>query len=236
MRKTNFANNYFYHIYNRGVDKRDIFKSDHDRFRLLKTLQILNDVKATYLDIRSFFNPHALNQSLASTEKTKREAWVRIHTFCFMPNHFHLLLEQFKEEGISKFLHKISTSYTKYFNLKNERTGRLFEGPFKAILIEKEEYLLHLSRYMHINPIELIEPDWKEKGIQNWPKVKAFLSEYKWSSYPVYVGKRTWRTIEEIVYKGTILSYFKSPRSYEEFLSSFAVGDLEKIREVKIEA
>lgn len=239
MRKTIFATNHFYHIYNRGVDKRKIFQNNKDRFRFLKTLEILNDVKATYLDLRVFFNP-IVNQSLAltrtSTREVEKEPWVRIHAFCLMPNHFHLLLEQVTDKGVTKFLHKISTAYTKYFNLKNERTGRLFEGTFKAILIDRDEYLIHLSRYIHLNPIELIKPKWKEDGVYSWKKIKKFLSEYIWSSYPVYRGKGTWRTIEEIVFQKTILSYFKSPDAYQKFLLSFVVGDLEKIKDLKIEA
>lgn len=235
MRKTLFSNNHFYHIYNRGVDKRKIFNSDNDRFRFLKTLQILNDTKATYLDLRLVLNP-IVNQSLALTKDEERNPWVRIHAFCLMPNHFHFLIEQATDKGITKFLHKISTSYTKYFNLKNKRTGRLFEGTFKAILIEKDEYLLHLSRYIHLNPIELVEPKWKEKGIKNFKKIKKFLKEYKWSSYPFYTGEKTWRTIEEIIYPKTILSYFESSRSYQKFLLDFAIEDLEKVKDFKIEA
>lgn len=241
MRRTVFANNHFYHIYNRGVDKRKIFDSNRDKFRFLKITQILNDTEATYLDVRSFFHPlDNPNLSLASTEasngKARKTPWVRIHAFCLMPNHFHFLLEQTTDQGITKFLHKISTGYTRYFNIKNERTGRLFEGTFKAILIKKDEYFLHLSRYIHLNPIELIEPQWKEDGVNSWKKIKKFLAEYIWSSYPIYIGKGTWRTIEEIVSKERILSYFKSPSAYQKFLLSFMVDDLEKIKDFKIEA
>lgn len=231
MRKTVFATNNFYHIYNRGVDKRRIFEDKNDYFRFLKTLQILNNIKATYLDLRSSFKQEK-NRSLASTNNP----WVKIHAFCLIPNHFHLLLEQVVDEGITKFLHKIGTAYTKYFNLKYERTGRLFEGTFKAILIDQEEYLLHLSRYIHLNPVELIEPKWEEKGVKNWTKIKKFLFDYKWSSYSIYVGERTWRTIEKLVYKKTIQSYFKSAQSYKNFVLDFVVDDLEGIRDFLVKA
>lgn len=235
MRKTIFTNNHFYHIYNRGVDKRKIFDNDRDRFRFLKTMQVLNNTEATYQDLRLVFNP-IVDQSLALTREEKGKPWVRIHAFCLMPNHFHLLIEQIVDKGVTKFLHKISTSYTKYFNLKNNRTGRLFEGTFKAILIEKDEYLIHLSRYIHLNPVELIGPNWKEKGIKNWTRTKRFLSEYKWSSLPIYLGKKTWQTIEDLVSVEMILPFFKSPSSYKNFLFSFIAADLEKIKYLKIEA
>ncbi len=94
---------------------------------------------------------------------------VEILCFCLMPNHFYLILKQLIEGGILLFMQKLA-GYVYYFNLKFKRIRSLFQGKFKAIEIDNENYLLHLSRYQHLNPLELIEPDWKEDGIKNLKK------------------------------------------------------------------
>ncbi len=106
-----------------------------------------------------------------------------------MPNHIHLLITPSKENSASLFMQKIFTGYTMYFNKKNERSGRLFESTFKAILIDKDEYLKYLFAYIHLNPVKLIEPAWKDKGIENLEKAKEFLNNYRWSSYSSYVNE-----------------------------------------------
>ena len=160
MRKVQFANNYHYHIYNRGVDKRKIFLEDQDYYRFIHDLFEFNDLDAT-INLGRRFNEQG---STSIKTSKKRKKLVEIMCFCLMPNHFHLILKQIRERGITKFMHKIGTGYTMYFNKKYQRTGALFEGRFKAIMIEKDEYLIHLSRYLHMNPIELIESNWRGKA------------------------------------------------------------------------
>lgn len=129
-----------------------------------------------------------------STEKL-----VDIICYCLMPNHFHLLLKQVAENGISKFISQISNSYTKFFNTKNKRIGPLLQGAFKAVLIENDEQLLHVSRYIHLNPVV--------SGIVNT------LEKYPWSSYQEYkIGSIFCKTEE-------ILSFFKTKTEYLEFLN-----------------
>jgi len=122
--------------------------------------------------------------------------------------------------------------YVYSFNLKYKRVGPLFQGKFKAIQIENENYLLHLSRYQHLNPVELIEPNWKEEGIKNWKKVSQFLESYRWSSFPDYIGKKNFPSVTQ---RELINTYFKKPEDYKKFITEFLLEDLEKIEDLLIE-
>ena len=144
-----------------------------------------------------------------------------------MPNHFHLIVKQLVDGGITKFMHKLGTGYTLYFNQKYKRTGSLFEGKFKRIYIDKDEYLIHLSRYIHLNPIELIQHDWKKRGIKDWEKVNEFLKNYRWSSYPDYIGKKNFPSV---IKKDFLMGYFdKSKEKYENFVRNWISEDLKKV-------
>ena len=101
----------------------------------------------------------------------KRKLLVEILVFTLMPNHFHLLLKQKQENGISKFMHKLGVGYSMYFNQKYERTGSLFQGTYKAIPVNNDSYFIHLPYYIHLNPLDLIEPKWKNGEIKNYNKV-----------------------------------------------------------------
>ena len=125
---------------------------------------------------------------------------VEIICYCLMPNHFHLLLCQTRDEGITEFLSKLSNSYTKYFNIKNNRAGHLLQGEFKAVHIETNEQLIHLTRYVHLNP--LVNFTTKD------------LNEYQWSSYPEYIDL----TKSNVCYKTIILEQFGSLKEYQEFV------------------
>jgi putative transposase len=113
---------------------------------------------------------------------------VEILAFVLMPNHFHLILKQKKTDGIAKFMQKIGTGYTMYFNKKYERVGSLFQGKFKAVLIENEAHYIHLPSYIHLNPIELM--NYRGSTSIGVVEKMKFLENYQWSSYPDYIGKK----------------------------------------------
>ncbi len=117
-----------------------------------------------------------------------------------MPNHFHFLLKQLKEGGITEFLSKLCNSYTKYFNTKYKRVGPLLQGEFKAVLVESDEQLLHLSRYIHLNPLVSY--------------IVKNLDLYEWSSYEEYINSKS----KGVCVKENVLSFFKSPASYKQFV------------------
>jgi len=178
-RKHPFETGYRYHVYNRGVDKRLIFKLKGDYKRFLFTLEKCNSGEPA----RHLTRDH-LNVLKKNTRKKKSDPvqLVEIHAFCLMPNHYHIILEQLVDGGISKFLQKVMTSFTQYFNVKYERSGVLFQGRTKSKLIDDDDYLCWLTRYIAMNPLDLCEPKWKEKGISDRAKSLRFLRSYKWKS------------------------------------------------------
>lgn len=142
-----------------------------------------------------------------------------IGAFCLMPNHFHLLLHEKIEGGITLFLRKLCTAYSMYFNTKNERTGKLFERAFLAEHADFDEYLKYLFSYIHLNPAKIVDSGWKERGPGNLNKVKDFVEKYEFSSYRNYLGELE---NNEILNKEAFPDYFsdKGVRSeIEEWLT-----------------
>lgn len=203
-RTTPFVNGQIYHIFNRGNEKRIIFQSNRDRSRFLKSLQYyqLTDPK-----------PRFSKFSLSRKKGLKNKKTVEIFCYCLMPNHFHLLIRQLENEGISKLMSKFLNSYTKYFNAKYARVGALMQGQFKAVLVESDEQLIHLSRYIHLNPIVSY--------------IVKNLKDYPWSSYREYI-----QNYEGFCDKKEVLNFFKTPAAYEQFvLDQTAYGmELELIK------
>lgn len=213
-RKINFAPDTYHHIYSRGTEKREIFldKADYYRFLMLlylcngKTMvdmQKLNREGLTFTDIMHIDKGHTL---------------VDIGVYCLMPNHIHLLIKSKEEKQTSKFLQKLFTAYTMYFNKNYKRTGRLFESTAKSILVEKDKYLEYLFAYIHLNPIKIVDPQWKENGIKNTDEIKAFLDEYLWSSYGAYTNKNFKNSI---INKKAFPEYFSTSKSFNHFIDSW---------------
>lgn len=183
-----FQEGAFYHVYNRGNRKQNIFLNYKDYQRFLKR-----------------------------TREFKEKFGVTILCYCLMPNHFHFLLRQDSEVSLSVFMLRLSTSYAKYFNIKYEEVGSLFQDRFKAKLIETDEYLLQLSRYIHRNPKELLP---STPGVE--------LVDYQWSSYAAYLNGAK----NELVDPHFILDYFAKAnpsKDYKDFVEyGLKVEDLPK--------
>lgn len=186
-----------YHIYNRGVEKRNTFLEEKDYLRFLSSLYEFNDTRPSlnfgrYLD-------------LIEVELQSKKPLVEIFAFCLMPNHYHLMLRALRENGITEFMRKIGTGYTNYFNLKYDRVGPLFQGKYKARTLSNQAHFLHLPYYIHLNPLDLINPDWKNSGIKNIDRTCDFLKNYHWSSLPDYLGERNFsRLINTKLFKKLI--------------------------------
>lgn len=184
------VNDQFYHVYNRGVEKRRIFDNRRTYTRFLQAVSYYQLVGpkpkfSNFIKYKSF-------------EPNPNKKIAEIICYCLMPNHFHFLVKQLKEGGVSEFISKLTNSYTKYYNIKFNRIGPLLQGRFKAVLMESDEQLMHISRYIHLNP------------------VSSFLvqkpEDYEWSSYNEYLnGKR-------MCAKEEILSFFKSVKDYKKFI------------------
>jgi len=210
--KTYIANG-FYHIYNRGVEKKEIFLDDQDKRIFLYYLKI-------YLSPKELiFNEIKADETLTEEEKAEKiikisrlnNFYQRIDLLCFalMGNHYHLLLKQKEKNGIEMFMRSLNTKYAKYFNFKYQRVGPLFQSRYKAVLIEQEEYFIHVSRYIHLNPLETLPPGKK-------------LVSYPWSSYPAYLGKQEISWIN----KSYLKEYFKKFNgfnfdSYQGFVEGY---------------
>src|SRR3989344_8639651 len=145
MRKVPFVNGEFYHVYNRGVDKRDIFSDQYDLDRFFQSMNEFNVVEP----IGSIYENSFIRNSLGGL--TPKLKLVNVIAFCLNQNHYHFLLEQVIDKGIEKFMHKLSTGYTCYFNERNKRSGSLFQGTYKSKHIDSNEYLLYLSAYVNLN-------------------------------------------------------------------------------------
>ena len=213
-RKFVFSEGEYYHVYNRGVERRDIFHDDPDRLRFHRMLHIANSTNPVV---------YKLIQRSPLDEIKIGERLVAIGAYCLMPNHFHLLLKEITEGGISKFMEKLTTAYSKYYNKKHNHSGVLFQGRFKAEHVDNDEYLKYLFAYIHLNPVKLIEPRWRDDGIENSKAAKSYLSDYKHSSYLDYAKEHTGVSREEL----TILSreefpeYFAEPRDFQDFVNDW---------------
>lgn len=150
MRKTIFANEEYYHVYNRGVEKRDIFSNACDQQRFLQGMVEFNTLDPIGSIYQNSFRKKT--QLRSSTSKfADKDALVAIVAYCLNPNHYHFVLQQVADHGVEKYMQRIGTGYTNYFNNKHERSGGLFQGKFKAIHIDSNEYLLHISAYVNLN-------------------------------------------------------------------------------------
>lgn len=192
MRKEEFAIGEYYHIYNRGVDKREIFSDGQDYFWFLSGLSAFNDEKLT-----GSLSAKIKNRSLASE---KKELLVEIIAYCLNPNHYHLILREEKEKGITEFMHRLGTSYTKFFNQKYNHSGSLFQGTFKAIHIDSNKYLNYLSCYINHNHF-----------IHGYSKDKNEI--YPYSSLPDYLQKRKQAFINSQI----IMQELKNPNDYLKY-------------------
>ena len=221
MKKPPFVNGEVYHVYNRGVEKRDIFNNDKDRIRFVHNLYEMNDAAPV------------LNSSYWLTKKnqymevqlpyiiTSRSKLIDIFAFCLMPNHYHLLVRQLKDGGVSKFMQKFGTAYTNYFNLKNERVGSLFQGRFKAVLVKEDIYFRHICHYIHLNPLDLFAPEWRENKLENFKKASEFLLNYRWNSYPDYAGKKNFPSV---INKSLCSRIFGDEQAYQKNLKEWLLN------------
>ncbi|KKQ34952.1 MAG: hypothetical protein US50_C0030G0009 [Candidatus Nomurabacteria bacterium GW2011_GWB1_37_5] len=206
-KKPPFLENQIYHLYNRGADKRVIFETSGDYVQFIHYLFCLNDKDCYENLIRSQKN--AMVSEVEPQSFKKRDMLVEILSFCLMPNHFHLLIKQKKEGGIVKFMQKLGTGYTMYFNIKNQRTGCLFQGRFKAKIIDNNAYYMHIPHYIHFNPIDLIN----DRGSTSISEKMTFLENYRWSSFPDYVGKKNFPSVTN---REFLLGHFGGEENYKK--------------------
>ncbi len=185
MNRKPFELQEWYHCFNRGVEKRIVFESELDANRFLSLLYLANGTKAVDL----------FNERKPTLEKAfqvnRGNPIVAIGAYCLMPNHFHLLLKEISEGGITLFMKKVGIAYAMYFNAKNERVGNLFVKPFRSRHISTDRYFQRVLQYIHCNPAELFESGWKAGTVKNMNTLEKKLIEYKYSSFGSYTGFKT---------------------------------------------
>lgn len=211
LRRITFSPDESYHIYNRGVDKRQIFFDTKDHERFIKLLFIANNTEPIRFE-------EVKNKKLKDIKRKKQ--LVSIGAWCIMPNHFHLLLKEKEDGGITIFMKKLLTGYSMYFNTKHQRRGALFEGRFKAQHLDNDNYLKHQYSYIHLNPIGIIDKDWKNKKINNLNEAKKYIENYKYSSYFDY-AKESERDEVLILSKEAFPKYFETKSDFKDLLESW---------------
>ncbi len=200
-----FAVDEWYHCYNRGVDKRKIFEDDRDRERFMLGLFVANSEIPVH--ISNMKNPR-LQKILGDNSFECGDPLVEIGAYCLMPNHFHFLIRETIERGIARFMQKLCTGYTMYFNTKHERTGALLAGTFKSKHAPDDTYLKYLVSYIHLNPAKLFDPKWKT-GNGNLHTIKKNLEEYRYSSLPDFLEQER---LEKVIIGKTLFElYEKTP-------------------------
>jgi putative transposase len=222
-RKFKFSIGEFYHLYNRGNDKRAIFHEPNDYNRFLALLYVCNGTNP--VDISKHFSEGRTFAEILTIERG--EQIVDIGAYCLMPNHFHLLIRENRENGISLFMRKLLTGYSMYYNKKHKHSGSLFESKFKATHANSDEYLKYLFSYIHLNPIKLIDAEWKEKGITDKVMAKQYLRGYKYSSYDNYIlnGNNM-----NILNKSAFPDYFSEFNNFENFIDEWLNFNNAKVR------
>ena len=219
-RKVKFSENEYYHVYNRGVDKRTVFENDSDHKRFCMLLYLCNQESPVRFDHLPEWKGSTSPELIASVFYADNpKPLVAIGAYCLMPNHFHILVKEINDGGITKFMQKLSTAYTMYFNSGRKRSGALFQGRFKAEHVNTDTYLKYLFAYIHLNPVKLIEPKWKVVGILNKQKIFDFLNAYPYSSYLDYLDSS--REFSKILERKKFPDYFPSRKDFKSEIADW---------------
>jgi len=230
MRKTQFQIDGFYHLYDRGVDKREIFMNDNNFIRFLTSLKEFNNESSdNQRKVEKSRRMKILNQKYETKFRMntklsfvggddmsflKMPKFVDIICYSLNPNHYHLLVKQLMEKGVEKFMHKLNLGYTKYFNKINDRSGALLQGPFQSVAVETDEQLLYLSAYINGN-IEIHGLS----SAESWP----------WNSYQDYLGKRN----GALCNKQPVISQFRDIAEYSRYTADVIKEASKRKQEIK---
>jgi putative transposase len=174
-------------VFNRGAHKAPIFKTPEDYERFMLLLYIANDMRAfEFRNAARKYEGRPFSDMFAGEERQKDQ--VDVLAYALMPNHFHLVLREKSEGGIERFMRKAMTAYSMYFNAKHQHSGVLFQGRFKSSHVADETYFRWIFAYVHLNPIEIVAPDWESGRFGPMGEIRKRMGEYMYSSYPDYQG------------------------------------------------
>lgn len=221
-RETPLVNDQIYHVLNRGISFQPTFSLKRDFDRAIEVIRYYQNKKVPLRYSKFVLLSYSERQRIIDELFKSKEFLVGIIAYCLMPNHFHLILKQLVENGISKFMANLSDSYVRYFNVKHKRKGPLFQGRFKAVRVETDEQLKHLSRYVHLNPYT----SYVVKTIHE-------LFSYSYSSFSEYLGEPT----NNFCDKEIVLGQFKNVEAYQKFVLDQAdyQRELEEMKHLVLE-
>ncbi len=208
-----------WHVLNRGVEGRNLFLDTQDYARFVHNLYEFND-SAPADNLWRHFDSSGMRDFVNPSSRMKRKLLVNIHGWALMKDHYHLLLSERVDGGISLFLRKLNVGYANYFNARYKRKGTLFQGRTKKILIEHQSHFLYILHYLHLNPLDYLEGanKWRlrsKSGIRNVGEALEYLDSYRWSSYLDYVGKKNFPSIlTTSLFKNALGNYRESLNEY----------------------
>lgn len=213
-----FSVDEYYHLYSRGVAQQKVFLDEDDHLRFLALLYAGNARKTIHV---SDFGKKKIAEIFACP---RGNTLTDIGAYCLMPSHFHLLIREKADTGVTLFARKLLTGYSMYFNKKYQRTGSLFAHPFRAQHVTDDQHLQYLLAYIHLNPVKTIDPEsWSGKRITNPPAAKKFLDNYRFSSYHEYVHVKDdpCRAESAIINRAVFPEYFSGPHDFSSFINEW---------------
>ncbi|PIR87571.1 MAG: hypothetical protein COU10_03935 [Candidatus Harrisonbacteria bacterium CG10_big_fil_rev_8_21_14_0_10_45_28] len=214
-----------YHVLNRGVDKRNVVNDDNDRFRFVHSLYIFNDSKP-------------LDENHTRTDYFKaaieRVPLVDIHAWCLMDNHYHLLVSPIDDDlkNLATFMKKLNMGYARYFNERNHRSGYLWQGKYKKILIEQDSHFLHIPYYIHLNPLDRLSKDWRSGPVSDIQCSLEYLTKYRWSSHLDYIGERNFSSV---INNELLTETLGSPEKYISAVNKYLSMDMRAEQQIRLE-
>jgi putative transposase len=152
------------------------------------------------------------------TDVKHRDLLVNIHSFCLMPNHYHLLLSPLRENGMALFMKKLNGGYVKYFNIKNSRKGRLFETTYKAVPVQSDPHFIHLPYYILANPLDLFDYGWRARNLHDYNAAWEWLGRYRWSSHLDYLGIPNFPGATQ---RDLLCDFFDGAKGYQEHIQQW---------------
>jgi len=216
MRNIEIESGEYYHVYNRGVERRRVFLKPEHFERFYQSLAMFNDVSYKHHGCQTFKESVESYRSLGTVERR----FVDIVAFALIPNHFHFLLRQKEDGGIAKFLQKVQQGYTRFFNLSHGRTGCLFSSSYQAEHIDSDSHFEHMVRYIHLNPLDVGGLPWRldDEKKTTYSEVIDYLSTYPWSSHHVYLSGKQSFPVVDLEHVNWLCN---TPSDYERYLASW---------------
>ena len=217
----------FYHVLNRGVEKRNIFMDDRDRARFIHDLYEFNSTERADPNFGRTSTSKMMDIGCPSFDERYGDPLVMVHFFCLMPNHYHLMISPLVEHGIPLFMKKLNMGYAKYFNERYQRSGSLFQGKYKSVHLTEDSHFLYLPYYIHLNPLDMHTPSWRDGVLKDPTKALAYLNAYRWSSHLDYLGTKNFPSVTDRSFFakqfGGTGGYVKS---FTKYVRSFSLSEL----------